>query len=339
MDANRDCAIVSDAQMPRDRVVDFHAHLLHRDVLAETATHSVALPGGQAPVPPPGTPLADAQAKMLDPVRHLEDMDVRGIDVEVLSAVSVLVPTGWADGQTALRLNRTLNDTVAAWVRRAPSRFVGTFTLPLQDLALALAELERAVRELDLRVANLPAQINGTYLGDPGLRPLWDAISDLDLVAFIHPDGVTDPWFQRYALWNSVGQPIEESKVLASLIYEGVLEDLPGLRIVVSHGGGYLPHYFGRLDRNMRNVPETMEHISRPPSEYLRDLYYDTCVYDPAVLEALVRRVGADRLVLGSDYPVGEPDPLGFVNRCAGLAPHERAMVTGTNAIRLLSRS
>jgi aminocarboxymuconate-semialdehyde decarboxylase len=316
--------------------VDFHAHVLDPGVLRVTAEHSPALAFGRAPEPPPGTPLADANKKMLSAELHLEDMDARGIEVEVLSTSTVVARTGWADPQTALDLNRRLNDTIAEWVRTRPARFIGSFTLPLQDMDLALAELQRAVDELELRVVNLPAQINGAYLGDPSLRPLWEAILDRDLVVFIHPDGLSEEWYQRYSLWNSVGQPVEETRTLASLIYEGVLEDLPGLRIVVSHGGGYLPHYFGRLDRNVRNMPHTMEHISRPPSEYLRDLYYDTCVYDPLVLDALVQRVGADRLIMGSDYPVGDPDPVGFVTGRPHLSPDEVVAITGGTAAQLL---
>jgi aminocarboxymuconate-semialdehyde decarboxylase len=125
--------------------------------------------------------------------------------------------------------------------------------------------------------------------------------------------------------------------VLSSLIYEGVLEGLPDLRIVVSHGGGYLPHYYGRLDRNVHNMPESTVHISQPPSAYLRRLYYDTCVYEPSTLSALVRQVGPGQVLMGSDWPVGEADPLGFVERCPELAdPDARAAVLGATAAGLL---
>jgi aminocarboxymuconate-semialdehyde decarboxylase len=137
-------------------------------------------------------------------------------------------------------------------------------------------------------------------------------------------------------MWNSVGQPIEEAKFIASLIYEGVLERLPELRIVMAHGGGYLPHYYGRLDRNVQAHPPSAVNLSRKPSTYLRDLYYDTCLYEPAMLDALVARVGADRLVMGSDYPVGDPDPVGFVERSPSLGPEETAAVLGGTLANLL---
>ena len=136
--------------------------------------------------------------------------------------------------------------------------------------------------------------------------------------------------------WNSIGQSIEEAKVMASLIYEGIVEAFPGLKIVMSHGGGYFPHYMGRMDRNVSNRPDSMANIKRKPSEYLRSFYYDTCVFDPAVLTALAQRVGADRLVMGSDYPVGEFDPKGFVQACPELRGEQAAMIVGGSAAKLL---
>jgi aminocarboxymuconate-semialdehyde decarboxylase len=318
-------------------VIDFHAHFLEPSVLEEAGPRSVASGFGARPIdPPPGTRFAEIHAKMLDPDLQVADLDRLGIDSSVISASLVVAGPAWTPASQALELNRRLNDTAADWVSRHPTRLIGSFTLPLQDIELSLAELERAVDELGLRVANLPAQIDGAYLGAPALRPLWRTIAERDLIAFIHPDGVTDPWFQSYSLWNSVGQPIEEAKVLASLIYEGVLEELPGLRIVVSHGGGYLPHYYGRLDRNVQNMPDSARNISKRPSEYLSQLYYDTCLYDPATLAALIDRVGPERIVMGSDYPVGEADPIGFVKRCDRLSESERSGVLGANAERLL---
>jgi aminocarboxymuconate-semialdehyde decarboxylase len=273
---------------------------------------------------------------MLRPDRHVEDMDRLGIAVELISTSTVVGGTSWADPATDLALCRRVNDAAAEWVSRYPKRMVGSCVLPLQDLDRALGELERAVEELGLRVVNAPAQVQGRYLGHSSLWPFWEAVAASDLVVFIHPEGVRDPWFQEYSLWNSVGQPIEETKCLASLIYEGLLERFPSLKIVVSHGGGYLPHYFGRLDRNVHNMPASTVNITRRPSEYLDLVYYDTCLYEPMVLDALVRRFGAERLVMGSDYPVGESDPLGFVDRCELLTEAERDQVKGGNAARLL---
>ncbi len=324
----------ADATSP---VVDVHAHLLDAHVLDVAGPHGVASGFGARPhIPPPGTRFAQINELMLDPARQVAAMDERGVDVHLLSAILAVTPTGWATPQVALELNRRYNDAIAAAVRDHPGRFVGSMTLPLQDLELAVGELDRAQRELGLRVLQLPAQINGVYLGEPPLHALWEEIAARDLVVFIHPDGVRDPWFQKFALWNSVGQPIEEARVLASLVYEGVLERHPEVPIIVSHGGGYLPHYYGRLDRNVQNMPDSAANLSMAPSAYLRRLYYETCVYEPSTLAALIGQVGADHVLMGSDWPVGEADPIGFVERCPALDDAGRVAVLGATAARLL---
>jgi len=320
-------------------IVDVHAHLLDAHALEVAGPHGAASGFGARPsVPPPGTRFAQINGLMLDPARQIAAMDERGVDVHLLSAILAVTPTGWAGPEVALDLCRRYNDAIAEAVRAYPSRLVGSCIAPLQDLDLALGELARAHDELGLRVLQLPANVGGVYLGEPPFRPLWEEVARRGLVVFIHPDGVRDPWFQKYSLWNSVGQPIEEARVLASLIYEGVLEDLPELTIIVSHGGGYLPHYYGRLDRNVHNMPESTVHISGPPpSDYLRRLYYDTCVYEPSTLSALIRQVGAGQVLMGSDWPVGEGDPIGFVQRCEELsAAADRDAVLGATAARLL---
>ena len=319
-------------------VVDFHAHFLAREVMVECAPHSVLTGFGAHPFepPPPGSPRALQTAKMLDPALQLADMDARGIDVHVISASSILQYTGWAEPEHQAELERGSNDEAARWVGAAPDRFVGGFTLPLRDVGLALRELVRAVDELGLRVACLPSQSDGDYLGAQRLRPVWEAIHARGLPVLVHPDGIRDPWFQEYSLWNSVGQPIEEAKAVASLVLEGVLEQLPGLKIAVSHGGGYLPHYFGRLDRNVTNMPSSVRNISRTPSAYLHDLWYDTCVYDVSILEALASRYGAGRLVFGSDYPLGDEDHMAFVRGAENLPGDDLEAVAGGNAAALL---
>ena len=319
-------------------MIDFHAHVLEREVLARTLPNSVFGAFGERPEaaqPEPGSRMALAHERMLDIDLRLADMDERGVDVHVLSSSTVMQYTAWAEPAVQLELEARVNDAIAACCRNRPDRFAGSFTLPLRDIGLAVAETERAVSQLGLRVANLPAAVEGVYLGAPLFRPLWEAFRELSVVAFIHPDGVRDPWFQEYALWNSLGQSIEESKVMTSLILEGVLEDMPELRIVVAHGGGFLPHYFGRLDRNFRNRPGTARNISKLPSEYLRAFHLDTCVYDPAVLEVLLERVGPDRLVLGTDYPVGDADPLAILH-AAGVTGDDLIAITEGNAARLL---
>jgi aminocarboxymuconate-semialdehyde decarboxylase len=323
---------------PRTPRIDVHAHMLERMAAELGAPHNVVTGFGSRSLPPaaPGTAQEMAQRAGYDPELHVETLDRLGIDAEVLLSMTVMQGTGWATPEVAGELNRRINHAIADWAAQHPQRIIGSFTLPLQSLDLSLGELERCTSGLGLTVLQLPAAVDGTYLSASGYDPLWEAIADRGLVVFVHPDGIRDPWFQSYSMWNSVGQPIEEAKFIASLIYEGVLERFAGLRIVMAHGGGYLPHYFGRLDRNVRAHPQSAVNLTRKPSEYLRDLYYDTCLYEPAMLEALVDRVGPDRVVMGSDYPVGDADPVGFVQRCPALEPADAAAVLGGTAANLL---
>jgi aminocarboxymuconate-semialdehyde decarboxylase len=187
-----------------------------------------------------------------------------------------------------------------------------------------------------LPVANMCAHYEGVYLGEERYAPFWEAVNDLGVVVWIHPDGIRDLWFQQYGMWNSIGQSIEEVKVMTSIVYGGVVEKYPGIKIVMAHGGGYFPHNMGRLDRNVTNRPDSMKNITKKPSEYLRAFYYDTCLYDTSILAALIKIVGADRIVMGSDYPVGESDPVGFVERCPGISEAEVDMIVGGNAAKVL---
>ena len=176
----------------------------------------------------------------------------------------------------------------------------------------------------------------GTSLGSRKFWPFWEAAQDLGVVSFMHPEGGKCAWFQQFGMWNSIAQSLEEAKFMVSIIYEGVLESFPKLKIVISHGGGYFPHNMGRLDRNVKNAPQSMKNITRKPSEYLRSVHYDTCLFDPSVLSALIKIVGSDRLVLGSDYPVGESDPVGFVSRCPDIGDVEKRMILGGKAAELI---
>ena len=317
-------------------VIDFHAHMLEPEVFRASTNKTVLTGFGATPAAAPRPGAQSLMARMFDPVAEIEDMDARGIDISVVSASTVLQGTSWADPQTDLALCRRCNDQAADWVARHPARFIGSFVLPLQDIDLALGEFERAVDVLKLRVANVSSCYRGRYMGDPVYHPFWQAVHARDVAVWIHPEGVADPWFQRYALWNSVGQSIEEAKVMASLIHEGVMTRFAGVKVVMAHGGGYFPHYLGRMDRNTANRPDTVRNTGgRSPGEFLRTFYYDTCVYDPQVLHVLLERVGADRLVMGSDYPVGEKDPLAWL-RGAGVSGDDLARISGGNAARLL---
>lgn len=312
--------------------MDFHVHMLDEKVFAACANKTVFSGFGANPATEPRPGARALLERMMKPETEIEDMDARGVDMSVVTSSTVLQGTSWADAETDLELCRRCNGTTADWVAKYPKRFIGSATLPLQDVRLALKELQT----VPFKVVNAGSSYNGIYIGDPVYHPFWEAVNDLGIAVWIHPEGVRDPWFQRYALWNSAGQSIEETKAMASLIYEGVMHKYPGLKVVMAHGGGYLPHYMGRMDRNHANRPDTVRNTGgRKPSEFLRSFHYDTCVYDAQVLKVLLERVGADRLVMGSDYPVGERDPIGFLQQLK-LSESEMQGICGGNAARLL---
>jgi len=285
------------------RTIDIHAHITDPEVLVATHNHSVF--SGFGAIPRPSRPTLDAQVQ--DPKVHLADQIARRVDLAVLVHSTVHQPTGWAELETQLRLTRRMNDVMLGWVAHAPDRFIGSIIPTLADMPTAIAELERYAAA-GLRLVEAPARV-GEYLGHPNFWPFWDAAQRLKLPVFIHPEGTSDPWFQNYSLWNSLGQSFEESKVMASLIYEGTLDKFPDVQIVMAHGGGYFPHNMGRVDRNVAK-PAAMKNITLAPSTYLRRFHYDSCLYDPIALKNLIERVGADRVVLGSDFPFGEMDPM-----------------------------
>ena len=317
-------------------VIDFHVHMLDEEVFKASSGKTVTSGFGAGEGSMRRRGHEGLIGKMFSPAVQIADMDARGIDMNVITASTVIQGTSWADPQTDLELCRRCNDRTAEWVVQHPGRFIGSFVLPLQDMKLSMGEFERCVRDLKFKVANISSNYQGHYMGAPLFRPFWDAVQANDITVWIHPEGIRDPWFQSYALWNSAGQSIEETKCMASLIYEGVMTRYPGVKIIMAHGGGYFPHYMGRLDRNHGNRPDTVKNTDgKKPSDFLRSFHYDTCVYDPLVLKTLVERVGIDRLILGSDYPVGETDPVGFVKHC-GIAGAELAAVAGGNSARLL---
>ena len=313
-------------------IVDFHVHMLDEHVFKASANKTVFSGFGATPADEPRPGARALLMRMMRPESVIEDMDARGIDMAVLTGSSVLQGTSWADPKTDLELCRRCNATAAEWEAKHPRRFIASTVLPLQDPKLSMTQLDA-----NTRVINAGSSYNGVYLGDPAYHPFWEAVHDIGATVWIHPEGVRDPWFQRYALWNSAGQSIEEAKVMASLIYEGVMHRFAGIKIVMAHGGGYFPHYLGRMDRNHANRPDTVKNTGgRKPSEFLRAFHYDSCVYDPAVLKVLLERVGADRIVMGSDYPVGEKDPVGWI-RSFGLPLSDVENICGGNAARLLN--
>jgi aminocarboxymuconate-semialdehyde decarboxylase len=328
------------ASQPTGRVIDFHAHFMVPEMYAVTAAHSMFVKSSADPSMDEETRQAvrkrDAGvvARMADVTERIGRMDAMGVDIQVLSSSLVHQLTYWAEPQESLRLERMLNDRMAEVIAANPQRLIGLGGVPLAAPELAVAELTRCMRELGLAGVGISTTARDMELGDPALRPFWEKAEELGAVVYIHPAGNTGARFHKWYLWNSIGQAFEEAMAIASLMYEGVLENFPRLKICISHGGGYMPYNMGRSARDYTEKAATRVNMKKSPAEYLRMLYYDSCVYETAVLEALVKRVGADRVVLGSDYPVGEAKPVAFVESCA-LTAAEQERVIRRNAAEL----
>jgi aminocarboxymuconate-semialdehyde decarboxylase len=321
-------------------IIDFHAHLMLPEIYAITGPHSMFVKSNTDPAMSAearqGVRAREAilVARMSDVTERIAHMDAMGVDMQVLSSSLVQLSTYWAEPQESLRMERMLNDRMAAVVAANPKRLIGLGGVPLAAPALAVAELTRCMSELGLAGVGISTTARDMELGDAALRPFWEKTEELGAVVYIHPAGNTGARFAKWYLWNSIGQAFEEAMAIASLMYEGILDAFPQLKICISHGGGYMPYYMGRIARNYVEKPATRVNMKKSPAEYLRMLYFDSCVYEPEVLEALVKRVGTDRVVLGSDYPVGEPKPVEFVESCA-LTADEKEQIIGVNAARL----
>jgi aminocarboxymuconate-semialdehyde decarboxylase len=311
-------------------LVDFHAHLIDPAVYRETQGWSIFARTQDA------ARAASVNARMADIDERIAAMDAMGVGVQVLSPSLVHQCSYEAEPDDAHRLDAMMNDTIARAIATHPDRLRGLGSVPLQAPDLAVAELVRCMRELGLSGVSISTRIRDREIGDTGLRPFWQAAEALGAVVFIHPAGNPEPRFRKWQLWNSIGQSFEEAMAIASLFYEGILDAYPRLKIVVSHGGGYMPFYLGRIARNYAEKPATRANMTKPPIDYLRMLHYDTCVYDADTLAHLVEIVGSERIVMGSDYPVGEMKPVDFVRDCTALDAAGREMVLVGNAERLL---
>jgi aminocarboxymuconate-semialdehyde decarboxylase len=289
-----------------------------------------------------GEASAATQRKMIERVggmltdldARLEAMDRQGVDVQLVSP-SPAHYCDWADEALAAKIARTVNEGIAELAAARPERIAGLGFAPLHVGEAALVE---AVTELGLRGVEIGTfGPGGVELGDRALDPFWAKASELGALVFVHPWGCTlGERLDRHYMTNLVGQNVEHAVALSHLILGGVLDRHPDVKIVFAHGGGYVPFHPGRMDHGWA-VREEITTPCEKPSTYLRKLWFDSLVYEPELLEVLVERVGADRVLLGSDFPfdMGLEDPVGHVHAC-GLSDGDKQAICGGNAAALL---
>lgn len=272
--------------------------------------------------------------------KRLAAMDAQGVEVQLLS--TWIDMSAYAlDEQVGTRYSQMFNEALAATVAEHPDRFSGLCTVPLQAPEAAAVELQRAVGELGMVGAEIATTVDGRDLDDPELEPFWRAAEELQALILIHPyASLAGRGVSRYFLGNLVGNPAESTIAVAHLIFGGVLEKHPDLKLCLVHGGGFAPYQAGRWDRGFRaNARGAAVNLTRPPSEQLRKLYFDTVLHSSESLRFLIDFVGAEQVVLGSDYPfeMGEPTPLATIDGVAGLTEQERSLIVRGNIERLLA--
>lgn len=328
------------------RAIDLHAHFLTHDALAEIRSAApeagatlVARGDGDYLQYPAREPLGPIPPGMFDVGLRLEEMDSRGIGMQV---VAVPPPefhyyTRPGQGRDIARIH---NDAALALCEQHPERFASFATLPLQDIPAAVREMERVAASPHVRGVEIGTNVNGLNLDAAGMEPLWEAAEALDLPVWIHPDQRAIAGADRlagYYLRNLLGNPLETTIAIAALIFGGVTSRHPQLRFGFVHGGGFVPYQIGRWDHGWGCRSEPKSRLGRPPSECFAQMFVDSLTHDRASLELLGRRVGWSQVVVGSDYPfdMADADPVASV---AGLHLPERdraAVLTG-NAARFL---
>jgi aminocarboxymuconate-semialdehyde decarboxylase len=325
--------------------IDFHAHMVPQGCI-EAASAGKTWHGVPMSINPSG-----GLSWMMDGRRwnltwenseagwsgRLAKMDQIGVDVQVLSVSPALYWYRTLDPARAETLARETND--AAAVELHPDRFMGLAHLPLQDPKAAVRELERSMGELGLAGVAVPGNVAGADWDSPALFPVLEAVQTLGGAVFVHP--ATDVRFpgtgSPYFFENIVGIPLETTVAIAAMIFGGVFDRLPDLRVCLAHGGGFAGAALGRFDHAFQVRPECRQ-ILRRPSDYARGVWWDSLTHSHGKLRALINQVGSSRVVLGTDYPadMGQPDPVRWIRSALELSASEQEAVLTTNAVELL---
>lgn len=324
--------------------VDVHAHCIPDDLVdmlsAEGRSLGVEVLRAEASVrvriagtrtTPPLHPL------LSDLTARLTAMGRMGVTTQLISPFIDLTAYE-LDAEEGARWSRLFNDLMAATAATAPDRLLALATVPLQSGELAAAELDRAITTLGMVGVEIGARRPAGHLDDAELTPFWEAADALGSLVLVHPlsgASANEPYF----LGNLVSNPAETTMAAARLMFGGVLERFPSLRVCLAHGGGFLPYQVGRLERGYRAIGSSRgARLTTSPLELLRRLYYDTVLHSPDAIGHLVDRVGPDRVLLGSDYPfeMGDPDPIGTVTAVDSLDGDARDLILAGNADRLV---
>jgi aminocarboxymuconate-semialdehyde decarboxylase len=288
-----------------------------------------------------GLKVSDHRGPGIDEVgpRRIREMDAQGIDMEALS-----INPAWyrAERDLAARVVSLQNERLAEFCATYPDRFVAFASVALQYPDLAVQQLVDGVKKLGLRGAAVGASVAGAEFADPKFHPFWARAEELGVLIFIHPQSTPDLARRLQGngwLENTIGNPLDTTIALSHLIFEGTLDRFPGLKICAAHGGGYLPSYAPRSDNALRVAPDkdTGVKLKKRPTEYLRQLYYDTLVFTSEALRHLAAEVGVSQLVIGTDHPIPWQDrSVDHILETPGFTDAERRAMLGETAAKLL---
>lgn len=333
------------AVRPSSITIDVHSHVAVPEAASFVKPHldlmSIPLVSFATPETRTLNQQQDAArtSRMTQYDERLADLEEMGVDLQVIKPPPpqcyYTVPIEIAD-----KASRMVNDALAEYAARKPDRFVVFGTVPLQDGAAAAAELERSVKQLGFKGVQVLTNVAGKELSDPAFAPFWAKAEQLGVLVVLHPNGFTQAErLTRYYFNNVVGNPFDTSVALHYLIFDGVLERHPNLKILAVHGGGYLASYSGRIDHAWGARSDCRGTLPKPPTSYLKkNVYVDLVVFTPHQLKYLVEVFGADKILMGTDYPydMAESDPIGHL-ASAGLDAATVAAIAGGNVRRLLN--
>ncbi len=331
-------------------IVDMHAHIFTREALEKVdqkyQAHAPRLQWdakGRLFIitnSKPSGPL-DPMVEFYDTAKRLRMMGEEGVDVQVLS----VTPGNFcyeAPPEAGKAISVAQNDAIAEIVAAHPGRFVGCATVPLQDVDEAVQELDRAVKDLGFTSVEIGSNVNGKNLDAIDLWPFYEKAEELDVPILVHPiNNAGADRMQRYYLGNVVGNPLDTTLAIGSVVFGGVLEKYKGLRFCWAHGGGFFPYQVGRFDHAYRVRVEPKANIPRPPSEYVASMYFDTITHGAPALGYLVSSMGSGRVLHGTDFPwdMGEYDGVETIRGMKTLTDEDKAKILGENSVKLFKIS
>jgi len=288
-----------------------------------------------------GLKVQDHRGPGIDEVgpRRIAEMDAQGIDMEALS-----INPAWyrAERDVVTRVIEIQNERLAEFCGRYPDRFVAFASVALQFPDLAVQQLEEGVKKLGLRGAAVGASVAGEEFSDPKFHPFWAKAEELGVLIFIHPQSTPDLAKRLKGngwLANTIGNPLDTTIALSHLIFEGTLDRFPRLKICSAHGGGFLPSYAARSDNSLRVAPDmdTGVKLKKKPTEYLKQMYYDTLVFTSEALRHLAAEVGVSQLVIGTDHPIPWQDKsIDHILKAPGFSDADRRKMLSETAAKLL---